>query len=67
MNILNKDMICADTIQSELPRLLKRYLRVGGYVGDGAVIDQQFNTIDVCIVVETENITGKYKSHFTRD
>ena len=67
MNILNKDMICADTIQSELPPLLKGYLRVGGYVGVGAVIDQQFNTIDVCIVVETENITGKYKSHFTRD
>lgn len=66
MNILDKDAICPDTIQSELPPLLKGYLRVGGYIGHGAVIDQQFNTIDVCIVVETENITGKYKSHFTR-
>jgi len=67
MDILNKNAICPDTIQSELPPLLKGYLRVGGYVGLGAVIDQQFNMIDVCIVVETENITGKYKSHFTRD
>lgn len=67
MDILQKEMICPDTIQSELPPLLKGYLRVGGYVGYGAVIDQQFNTIDVCIVVETDNITGKYKSHFTRD
>ena len=36
-------------------------------VGDGAVIDHQFNTIDVCVIVETENVTSKYIRHFSRD
>ena len=31
-----------------LPPLIKGYLRLGGFVGDGAVIDRQFNTTDVC-------------------
>lgn len=51
---------------SALPPLIKGYLRLGGFVGDGAVIDPQFNTIDVSIVVATERVTGKYRRHFTR-
>ena len=50
-----------------LPPLIKGYLRLGGFIGDGAVIDYQFNTVDVCIVVETDRITGKYIRHYTRD
>ena len=43
-----------------LPPLIKGYLRLGGFVGDGAVIDEQFNTTDVCIVVKTDLVTEKY-------
>lgn len=67
MNILKRSQLDNVKAEAELPPLLKGYLRVGGYVGEGAVIDSQFNTIDVCIVVETENITGKYKNHFSRE
>ncbi len=67
MNVMDKETIDPDKIQAELPPLLKGYLRLGGYVGDGAVIDEQFNTIDVCVIVETENVTGKYVRHFTKD
>jgi L-ornithine Nalpha-acyltransferase len=49
-----------------LPPLIKGYLRVGGFVGDGAVIDEQFNTTDVCIVVKTELVTEKYMRHYER-
>ncbi len=49
-----------------LPPLVKGYLRLGGFVGDGAVIDQQFNTTDVCIVVKTDLITDKYFRHYER-
>ncbi len=49
-----------------LPPLIKGYLRVGGFVGDGAVIDHQFNTTDVCIVVKTDLVTDKYYRHYTR-
>lgn len=67
MDTMEKDAIDQEKAQAELPPLLKGYLRLGGYVGDGAVIDDQFNTIDVCIVVKTENVTEKYIRHFTRD
>jgi len=49
-----------------LPPLIKGYLRLGGFVGDGAVIDQQFNTTDVCIVVKTDLVTEKYYRHYER-
>ena len=49
-----------------LPPLIKGYLRLGGFVGDGAVIDYQFNTTDVCIVVQTDLVTDKYTRHYER-
>jgi L-ornithine Nalpha-acyltransferase len=35
-------------------------------VGDGAVVDPQFHTTDVSVVVVTERMTGKYYRHYTR-
>lgn len=52
------------TAMGELPPLIKGYLRLGGFVGDGAVIDHQFNTTDICIVVKTDLVTEKYKRHY---
>ncbi len=49
-----------------LPPLIKGYLRVGGGVGNGAVIDRQFNTTDVCMIVKTDAITKKYDRHYRR-
>jgi L-ornithine Nalpha-acyltransferase len=51
---------------SALPPLIKGYLRLGGFVGDGAVIDHQFNTTDVCVVVKTDLVTEKYTRHYER-
>lgn len=47
-----------------LPPLIKGYLRLGGFVGDGAVIDHQFHTTDVCVVVKTDLVTQKYHRHY---
>lgn len=49
---------------SALPPLIKGYLRVGALIGDGAVIDRDFNTTDVCIIVVTDRITDKYFKHY---
>jgi putative hemolysin len=49
-----------------LPPLIKGYLRLGGFVGDGAVVDPQFHTTDVSVVVVTDRMTGKYYRHYTR-
>ncbi|WP_237217538.1 GNAT family N-acetyltransferase [Falsiroseomonas oryziterrae] len=60
------DAAAAKAALMELPPLIKGYLRLGGFVGDGAVIDAQFNTTDVCVVVKTELVTEKYYRHYER-
>lgn len=51
---------------AELPPLIRGYLRLGGFVGDGAVIDEQFGTTDICVVVKTDLVTEKYYRHYER-
>jgi L-ornithine Nalpha-acyltransferase len=53
-------------VLAQLPPLIKGYLRLGGFVGDGAVIDRQFNTTDVAVVVKTDLVTDKYYRHYER-
>lgn len=48
----------------DLPPLIKGYLRLGCYIGDGAVIDHQFNTIDVLIILPVSAINARYFAHF---
>ena len=43
-----------------IPPLIKAYLRLGGFVGDGAFVDRDFNTIDVCVVMDTGRMTERY-------
>jgi putative hemolysin len=52
-----------DTLR-QLPPLIKGYLRLGCYIGEGAVIDRQFNTIDVLIVLPVSAINPRYFAHF---
>ena len=49
---------------ASLPPLVKGYLRLGAYIGDGAVVDHQFGTTDVFIILPVERISGRYFSHF---
>lgn len=49
-----------------IPPLIKGYLRLGCFIGDGAVVDPQFGTIDVCIILPVERIQSRYFSHFER-
>ncbi len=66
MNILPKDQVNQKQVLLNLPPLIKGYLRLGGFVGDGAVVDRQFNTIDVCVIVKTAMVSGRYKKHYER-
>lgn len=66
MDLLPKDAIAPKKALSALPPLVKGYLRLGGFVGDGAVVDQQFNTTDVCVMVKTDLVTDKYFRHYDR-
>jgi putative hemolysin len=66
MNRMPADQINPKRALVALPPLVKGYLRLGGFVGDGAVIDQQFNTTDVCVIVKTDLVTDKYFRHYDR-
>jgi putative hemolysin len=47
-----------------LPPLIKGYLRLGCHVGEGAVIDHQFNTTDVLIVLPVASISNRYFARY---
>ena len=66
MNIVNKDDINERRTFASLPPLIKGYLRLGASIGNGAVIDEQFNTVDVCIVVQTNLMTERYRKYYER-
>lgn len=53
-------------IFKNLPPLLKGYIRLGGVIGDGAFVDSQFNTVDICIMVQTSHTTNRYLNHYKR-
>jgi putative hemolysin len=69
VDMLRRDPASIDARQSlmRLPPLIKGYLRLGGFVGDGAVIDRQFNTTDIAVVVQTDLVTEKYYRHYERE
>ncbi len=46
--------------------LIKGYLRLGAGIGEGAYVDHQFNTVDVCIVMPTGQLTRRYRRHYER-
>jgi putative hemolysin len=64
MNRLPADAVDMREAMKLLPPLIKGYLRVGAYFGDGAVVDHQFNTTDVLIVMPVSAINARYFSHF---
>ena len=51
----------------KLPPLIKGYLRLGAYIGDGAVVDHQFGTTDVLIILPIENINPRYITYYGED
>ena len=64
MDTLPKEAIDPAEALAAMPPLIKGYLRLGGFVGDGAVVDADFNCTDVCVVVQASLITAKYAHHY---
>jgi putative hemolysin len=64
MRVIDPHDIDIKEALSEMPPLIKGYLRLGGFVGDGAVVDNQFNTTDVCVIVKSDLIVKKYARHY---
>ncbi|MBI3701396.1 MAG: GNAT family N-acetyltransferase [Afipia sp.] len=67
MNMMTKDTIDTKAALKALPPLIKGYLRVGAFIGDGAVVDHQFGTTDVLVVMPVSAINERYLGHFGAD
>lgn len=50
----------------EIPALIKAYLRLGGFVGHGAFVDYDFNTTDVCLILDTKRMHGRQKEIYSK-
>lgn len=62
MNLIPEAKIDRRTAMLEVPALIKAYLRLGGVVGEGAFIDRDFNTTDVCLILDTEAMPARSRS-----
>ena len=64
MNLVDKKNIDTIQVRRKIPPLIKGYLRLGSFVGDGAVLDNQFGTIDICIILKTDLVSRRYRAHY---
>ena len=65
MDLLPADRLDRRAAMLKMPALIKAYLRLGGFVGDGAFIDRDFNTTDVCLVMDTARMNPRYSRYYT--
>ncbi|MBI1211367.1 MAG: GNAT family N-acetyltransferase [Alphaproteobacteria bacterium] len=66
MNLIGKDQIVEAEALHALPPLVKGYLRTGASIGDGAVIDHQFDTTDVFIYLPVASANPRLIKHLKR-
>ena len=67
MDLMPAEAINPRAAFAALPPLIKAYLRLGAKVGDGCVIDQDFGTTDVMIVLPTEAMASRYVQYYGAD
>ncbi|QGX98534.1 GNAT family N-acetyltransferase [Roseovarius faecimaris] len=66
MNLLDEAALDRRAAMVQVPALIKAYLRLGGYVGEGAYIDHRFNTTDICLVMDTARMRQAQKNIYTK-
>ena len=66
MDMLPLDEVDRVEALRQTPALIKAYLRLGGFVGEGAYVDHAFNTVDVCLLMDTSRMVQRYRSFYSR-
>lgn len=66
MDLLPRDEVSKIEAMRQIPALIKAYIRLGGFVGEGAYVDHDFNTVDVCLLMDTERMVQRYRSFYSR-
>jgi len=66
MNILPLEEVDKIEAMRQIPALIKAYIRLGGFVGEGAYVDREFNTVDVCLLMDTSRMVQRYRTFYQR-
>ena len=66
MDLLGPEALDKRLALAAMPALIKAYLRLGGFVGEGAFIDHAFNTTDICLVMDTTLMSERHRAWYTR-
>ncbi len=66
MDLVAEELIDRRAAMLAVPPLIKAYLRLGGFVGEGAYLDHAFNTTDVCLILDTARINEKHRALYTK-
>ncbi len=66
MRLIPESQLDRRAAMAAMPALIKAYLRLGGFVGDGAWVDHAFNTTDVCLVMDTGRMSAKHRQFYIR-
>jgi putative hemolysin len=64
MDLMPREAIRTRSALAALPPLIKGYLRVGAKIGDGCVVDHDFATTDVFIVMPVAEIGARYVNYY---
>lgn len=64
MDLMPPEAVSMKAAIAGLPPLIKGYLRVGARIGDGCVIDHDFGTVDVFIVMPVKEIGARYINYY---
>ena len=67
MNLVDEVNLDKRAAMVQMPSLIKAYLRLGGCVGDGAFVDYDFNTIDVCLIMDTAQMSARQSLRYGGD
>ncbi|MEO0820154.1 MAG: GNAT family N-acyltransferase [Pseudomonadota bacterium] len=66
MDLLGAEELDQIEALRQIPALIKAYIRLGGFVGEGAFIDHAFNTVDVCLIMDTGRMVDRYRRFYRR-
>ena len=67
MDLVPEDQIVRAEAMKQIPALIKAYIRLGGFVGEGAYVDHDFNTVDVCLLMDTSRMVNRYRDFYQRE
>jgi L-ornithine Nalpha-acyltransferase len=64
MDLMPAEAVRAREALASMPPLIKGYLRLGAMIGEGCVVDREFGTTDVFVVLPVAKISARYINYY---